>query len=487
MSENLISSSKTAIVQDISLQISNPSELEYKLNNSFTAHIESPCNIHMKLTDKFIVFSSLKILYALIKMLETLNPKLFKHHHLKTALISRILNQDIFKGPNAFVWGQKVTRACLLHHLGLFLTMGGDISQQFALQPHKLLVEVWKQNNSVKNSFLIGSSFLRGLTDPALSALHPIIFGCAFSWNDLKQINKRECINSPVLTEYEIMASSIVQLSSRISFFHAINDIVGDLQQRILRDIKHCLQNGIIAPDVAASAHTLFSRRQDIWLDLEYPEKWESEILQAVEQPTSYTADNIYDFFFSLTDIIESRSSFTKDHTVGVTCVVQAFAKAIGASELEAQKLKLAAIMHDIGKIAIPLHILHKQGKLTPQEWKKIKEHVYMPYLFMKDVFPPELHSVLTTASLHHERLDGSGYPWGLKHESIPLGARILQVADMFSALLEHRPYKKPLSFHETVELLQQDMKQNKIWKGITSQAFDWAYESLRNIFPHLH
>lgn len=446
------------------------------------ACLEPIGNMHIKLANKFTTFSPFKVLFSLIKMLETLHPKLFKHHHLKTALLGRLISQEVFTGPYASQYGQMVVRACLLHHLGLFLSAGGDISNYYMLQPHKLFIDKNQQNKNIQNSFLLGSTFLRGQKDTVLSTLSPIIYGCAFPWQELKKQQKE----LPKLTNMVITASSITHIASRVSLFCAVNEVVGNIQTQILKDIKYCAQQQIIDPDVANITQSLLTTRSDIWLDLEYPEKWETDILHLSDHITTYTSENIYNFFFTLTDIIESRSPCTKDHTLGVATAANIFAQEIGASMMEAQEIKLAAIMHDIGKIAIPLNILHKQDKLTDDEWKKIKEHVYLPYLNMKDIFPPELQCILTTAALHHERLDGSGYPWGLKHRSIPIGARILQIADVFSALLEHRPYKKPMSLRETIAILQTEIRNGKLWNGVPPQAFYSAYETLTHLFPHL-
>lgn len=459
--------------------------------------IKAPDILRVKPAEKFILFSPLRTLFAVIKILETLSPRTLHDHHLKTALVGRAISQEIFKGPGASYLEQKVIKACFLHYLGFFLNMGGDMTNSDIETnnnlPGELLRMTWEGGQGgiakiIRDGFITGSMFCKTIQDSSLAELSPVIYCCAYSWDELENMKMRgnKNILFPALVEPDMVAASIVAVSSRVALYHTMLGNSLDLKHQVLDDIKECQKKNIVMPLVADSAIKMLSRRRDIWLDLDYPERWETDILLEVDFVRHYSMSDVYNFFFVLTDIIESRSPFTKDHTIGVTCAAQALAASAGVSEIEIQKLKLASIMHDVGKIAVPSKILHKQGKLSPEEWKKIQEHVYLPYLIMKGVLPAELQSILTTAALHHERLDGSGYPWGLKHESIPLEARILQIADVFSALLEQRPYKAPLSFDDTTCIIRQEIEEGKLWAGIKMPDLENAFDSLQTVFPHL-
>ena len=117
--------------------------------------------------------------------------------------------------------------------------------------------------------------------------------------------------------------------------------------------------------------------------------------------------------------------------------------------------MKTAALLHDIGKLAVPEHILSKPGPLTPEEFQKIRAHPKVGADIVSSV--PFPYPVAPLILSHHERWDGKGYPAGLKGEEIPLGARILSVVDYFDALMAERPYHKAMSFDAAVGLLQQE------------------------------
>ena len=126
-----------------------------------------------------------------------------------------------------------------------------------------------------------------------------------------------------------------------------------------------------------------------------------------------------------------------------------------GCRENDIQGVKTAALLHDIGKLAVPEHILSKPGPLTPEEFQKIRAHPKVGADIISAVpFPYPVSPLILS---HHERWDGKGYPAGLKGEDIPLGARILSVVDYFDALMAERPYHKAMGFDAAIGLLQQE------------------------------
>jgi diguanylate cyclase (GGDEF)-like protein len=132
-----------------------------------------------------------------------------------------------------------------------------------------------------------------------------------------------------------------------------------------------------------------------------------------------------------------------------------ALARALDVSETDVQAVDVAAMLHDIGTLAVPGHLLSKPGPLTPEEFQKMRAHAKIGAEIISAVpFPYPVSPLILS---HHERWDGSGYPGGLKGEEIPLGARILSVVDYFDALMAERPYQKAMSFDAAVGLLQQE------------------------------
>ena len=152
---------------------------------------------------------------------------------------------------------------------------------------------------------------------------------------------------------------------------------------------------------------------------------------------------------------IDAKDQTSQTHIRRVQMYAAALARASGMSENDIQGVKTAALLHDIGKLAVPEHILSKPGPLTPEEFQKIRAHPKVGADIISAVpFPYPVSPLILS---HHERWDGKGYPAGLRGEEIPLGARILAVVDYFDALMAERPYHKAMSYDAALALLQQE------------------------------
>jgi diguanylate cyclase (GGDEF)-like protein/putative nucleotidyltransferase with HDIG domain len=152
---------------------------------------------------------------------------------------------------------------------------------------------------------------------------------------------------------------------------------------------------------------------------------------------------------------IDAKDQTAQSHIRRVQVYAAGIARALGMPENEIQGVKTAALLHDIGKLAVPEHILSKPGPLTQEEFQKIRVHPQVGAEIISAV--PFPYPVAPLILSHHERWDGKGYPQGLKGEEIPLGARILSVVDYFDALTSDRPYHKAMTFDAAVALLQQE------------------------------
>ncbi|MDD2901017.1 MAG: HD-GYP domain-containing protein [Syntrophales bacterium] len=147
---------------------------------------------------------------------------------------------------------------------------------------------------------------------------------------------------------------------------------------------------------------------------------------------------------------IEMRDPYTAGHQQRVTRLACALAREMGLSEECIQGLRLAGLLHDLGKIVVPAEFLSKPGKLRTHEWEVIKDHPYFGYEILKGIsFPWPVAEIIYQ---HHERLDGSGYPQGLTGAEIHLEAKILAVADTVEAMATHRPYRPALEMEAVLE-----------------------------------
>jgi diguanylate cyclase (GGDEF)-like protein/putative nucleotidyltransferase with HDIG domain len=152
---------------------------------------------------------------------------------------------------------------------------------------------------------------------------------------------------------------------------------------------------------------------------------------------------------------IDAKDQTAQSHIRRVQVYAAGLARALGMPETEIQGVKTAALLHDIGKLAVPEHILSKPGPLTQEEFQKIRIHPQVGAEIISGV--PFPYPVAPLILSHHERWDGKGYPSGLAGEAIPLGARILSVVDYFDALMSERPYHKAMSLDAAIGPLRQE------------------------------
>jgi diguanylate cyclase (GGDEF)-like protein/putative nucleotidyltransferase with HDIG domain len=157
----------------------------------------------------------------------------------------------------------------------------------------------------------------------------------------------------------------------------------------------------------------------------------------------------------ALARAIDAKDQTAEFHLQRVQAYAVGLAEAIGLPVSDVEAIKTAALLHDIGKLAIPEHILSKPGPLTPEEFRKVRRHSQVGADILAGVRFP--YPVTPLIRSHHERWDGHGYPAALKGEEIPIGARILGLADYFDAVTTDRPYHKAHSHEAAVAMLKQE------------------------------
>ncbi len=158
----------------------------------------------------------------------------------------------------------------------------------------------------------------------------------------------------------------------------------------------------------------------------------------------------------ALVSALEARDEYTKGHTERVSTYSIMLGKFMGLSKSELDDLEIASNLHDIGKIGVRDDILLKPGKLSDEEYSKIQEHAIIGAEILKPI--SSLKRVVPLILLHHERWDGRGYPTMIKEDEIPLGARIIAVADTFDAITSDRPYRKGLLFEKAFEIIKENI-----------------------------
>ncbi|MBA3533643.1 MAG: response regulator [Ardenticatenales bacterium] len=168
----------------------------------------------------------------------------------------------------------------------------------------------------------------------------------------------------------------------------------------------------------------------------------------------------ILDVIASIAVTLEVRDEYTAHHSYRVADLSVRLAQQFGLQEPELEQVRLAALLHDIGKIGIRESVLHKEGKLTPEERKHIETHPLVAEQILRPL--KHLQTIIPAIKHEHEAYDGSGYPDGLSGEIIPLEARIIAVADAYDALTSDRPYRLALPHQEAMEIMYEGA--GRIW-----------------------
>jgi putative nucleotidyltransferase with HDIG domain len=218
-----------------------------------------------------------------------------------------------------------------------------------------------------------------------------------------------------------------------------------------------CLRNGasnyLIKPinitNLAFSVKEALEKRKLIIENKEYQLHLEEKVAQQSERLQRIYLDTVK----TMANCLEAKDIYTRGHSKRVTDYALELAKAISLPAETMYQIQLAGLLHDIGKIGVPETILNKPGGLTVEEFDKIKLHPQISIQILKPIIHDE--NVIANIEHHHERFDGKGYPDGQLGKQIPLGARILSVADAFDAMTSTRAYRKAMSKKQAVyELL---------------------------------
>lgn len=210
------------------------------------------------------------------------------------------------------------------------------------------------------------------------------------------------------------------------------------------------------ARDLKSLYETSRAREQEL-------ERAQERLRHAYAQSRQYAVDlrktyrrlqhAIFQSLLGLANALEAKDPYTRGHSERVATLARRVALAAGVSPSGADTIAQAGLLHDLGKIGIPEQVLRKPGPLDPEEWAMMRRH---PIVGAQIVAPLEFFADgAIIVRHHHERHDGSGYPDGLREQLIPLGSRIVAVADVYDALTSDRPYRPRLSRDEAVRRLQ--------------------------------
>lgn len=386
------------------------------------------------------------ILACISNAQDLVSPRLSNHHQQVAYLSYRLseqINLPMDQRMDVFLAG-------LVHDIG-------------AISSREMLELIETESMTVNHHAFRGAKLFEGFK-PLHNAAGIIKFH-HIPWGNGKGKNYRG--------EEVSLASHIIHLSDRIcSMFRSDRNILTQLPDTLstLREEA----NTVFHPDIVDALFKL-STKEYIWLDLiaESPTKRISDV-----RPFNFfTAeiDDIVDLALIFSRIIDFRSRFTANHSAGVAKTAEKLAQLIGFPAYECKMMLIAGYLHDLGKIAISDDILEKPSKLNEDEFNEMRAHTYYTYHLLAPV--AELKTITTWASFHHEKLDGTGYPFHIAGDNISLGARIMTVADVFTALTENRPYRQGMNFDNTKNVLNRMVANNAIDGKIVNLLIDNFHE----------
>lgn len=246
------------------------------------------------------------------------------------------------------------------------------------------------------------------------------------------------------------LGSHVVHLAKRVHDLIDKHSPILSQVSRIRSEIQS-MRGDALMPD-HVDAFTDLALREAFWLDIHSPELMRIMADRIPFSTVELDLDGLLDFAELLAQIIDFRSRFTATHSSGVAASAATLAQLFGLPEVDCKRLSIAGYLHDIGKLAIPIDLLEKNGRLTEEEWHLVRGHPYYTYRILAPI--KGLEDIALWSGAHHERLCGTGYPFRIHQADLPLEARILALADIFTALTENRPYRTGMREAEVIEIL---------------------------------
>lgn len=383
----------------------------------------------------------LDLVLSMAKVVDVMSPEV-SDHHMKVAYFAYRLAEELALPPDE---QYQLAMAGALHDIGAF-----SLNERLDL----LAFEDTEPGKHSRAGYLLLKNF-----EP-FSGISQIIKHHHVPWENGK--------GAWYGHERIPVGSHLIHLADRIA-------VKISREQNVLSQVEDiCDAISLNTNDIFVKEHVAAMRRlagrDYIWMDAC------SDNLQAIlrnmipERTTTISIDLMIEFSRIICCLIDFKSEFTATHSSGVAATAVALSKWLGFSITEQKHIGIAALLHDIGKLAVPSEILEKPGKLTGEEWYVMRSHVYYTHQILNSI--DVLSLINDWSALHQEHLNGNGYPFGYKRDDLPLGARIITVADIFTALTEDRPYRKGMTRQQTQTILRSMTDKEEIDDLLTQIVF---------------
>lgn len=367
--------------------------------------------------------------------------KELNRHHQKTAYITYRIGAELKLPPKKL---SMLTMAAALHDIG-------------AISLRERIETLEFENNTQTEHQERGYQLLK--TFAPLKEAAKIIRYHHWHWDDYHDAVPEE--------------SNIVFLADRTSVL--LNDETNN-SERILKYVNKF--SGTYFNPLYVQALMKTAENYSFWIELSLP-SINRIVSERIDNSSLYIDDDILlDISKLFSRIIDFRSEFTATHSSGVAATAKYLGELCNLSDSECLLLEVAGNLHDIGKLAIPKELLEKSGPLSPEERAVMEKHAYYTYRILDQIKP--LKAVNEIACLHHERMNGRGYPFGIEGSKLSLSSRIMAVADVFTAITETRPYRKGMDQRQAIYTLLTMSESGSLDSRITRLAVE-NYNELRN------
>jgi putative nucleotidyltransferase with HDIG domain len=403
-----------------------------------------------KQDNRNIQVNMFSLIISLSNACDLVRPELFSHHKQVAYLSFKIaekMNLPSDQCQNALLSG-------LLHDIG-------------ALSVNERLELLENEPLSMNDHAFIGASLLASF--PPLAEMADTIRFHHLYWEN-GQGNHFQGKPVPLLSHILHLADrAVVLINPQKNILNQVNTICAKLQNQ---------KNIMFHPEVF-DAFAKLCQQEYIWLDLS--SRSLTEILPGLApfETMNLDLDQVIELTHIFAKVIDYRSQFTTNHSIGVAKTAERLAELTGFSENECKMMLIAGYLHDLGKLAVHNDILEKPGSLNEEDYNVIRSHTYYTYRLLQPI--KNFETINQWAAFHHEKLNGNGYPFHLKDREIPLGSRIMAVADIFTAITEDRPYRKGMNKQQASDVLKGLVSNGAISEKIVSILLE-HYEEINQL-----
>lgn len=372
-----------------------------------------------------------EVTVPLIKSIDSFN-FLLKSHHRRTAVISYYLGKALGLSSNELL---NLVLAASLHDIG-------------ALSIHERDMLVKDDVINPIPHCIMGYRILSSFTP--FGNIAQIIKHHHIHYDDASNFAEGEVLDQ----------SHILHLADRVDIYTDKKEFILNQKNEVIEKVRE--KNGsVFHPDVF-KAFEKAAQADIFWIEINHLDI--NQLFEKLDFTIDFdlSIDNLLDFVATISRIVDFRSKYTTSHSYNVAQLSSLIGSFFGFSEADCKRLMIAGYLHDIGNLALDPRLIEKNGPLSTEEFNKVKMHPYYTEQILSGLSTSDwFGQILKWAKYHHERTDGSGYPYGLRGAELDEGSKIIAFADIISALTEDKPYRKAQTIDEAFFAIENVMSES--------------------------